>query len=146
MEDSRSSSSSSARGIVNAMRMLSSMLLPAGAAGQFQQTTKSNIGQMFEIPVNIFWQPTIGELMSILTLLISIVSIIGCCIGWYCRGKYKSKAERLLEKKKIGNQKVTKSTQSQTTYKWKYTQPRFMPVGEHAQGAWSECYIDTPED
>ena len=32
----------------------------------------------------------------------------------------------------------TVGTQSQVTYRWDYSQPRFVPLPVHAQGAWPE--------
>ena len=118
------------------------MLLPAGAAGQYQVAKVPVVREMLDIPVNSYWQPMLGELLLVIAVLLTIACMFGCYVGWCCRNIFPSKIEKLEQKKKNANQKATKNTQSQMTYKWKYATPRFTPLAEHAHGAWGE--IESP--
>ena len=97
--ESKASGASGTRGVVNALRMLSSMLLPAGVAGQYQVVKVPVVGEMFDIPVNIYWQPTLGELLLVIAALLTIACMFGCYIGWCCRNRFPSK-ESLSRRRK----------------------------------------------
>ncbi|CAK0871316.1 unnamed protein product, partial [Prorocentrum cordatum] len=91
-------------------------------------------------------------LIGVAILVAILFCVAGCCAGW-CVGYFVRPTDaresemkmvqdvapkRAAKAKREKVERRTISTQSQVTYSWHKTTPRFVPLGEWSQGAWAE--------
>ena len=98
--------------------LLSILAEPAGADGELC----TNVVPMGEIPTDMFYFKLVASLIAILFLL------IGCGCGFFVGYFFKKGAAMIEEKPTVEKKSRTIAVQSQTTYTFKASRPRFTPL------------------
>ena len=125
--------------LANRLRVMLASLASRSAAGWEEPTAECTMGNGGKQEVRNDGGFSVWEVLFLVSLLLNTV-LVTLAFAWRYRRSPEEKrlAEATSQTRERAKSGRNVSAQSQTTYAMNRAQPRFIPLADHAHGAWVE--------